>query len=260
MVAFAMGVLKTCSGPSRIWLWCSGFFRSGAVLLRPLLVMLLFGSDLWGGGGCAAGAGASDPGLGSASKPIVLVAYGDSLTAGFRLPADAAFPAQLEAALRARGQDVRVVNGGVSGDTAADGLARLDWTVPDDADAVLVELGANDALRGLPPGQTKKTLGAILARLKERRLVVLLAGMRAPRNWGPEYAEAFAALFPALAKEYNVQLYPFFLDGVAFQTGLNQADGLHPTREGVSEIVRRIMPSVEQLIEEAKAVRAKAGR
>jgi acyl-CoA thioesterase I len=183
-----------------------------------------------------------------ASREIVIVALGDSLTAGYQLPPDAAFPVQLEKALRSRGADVKVINAGVSGDTAAEGLARLDWSLPDNADAVILELGANDALRGIPVGETTRVLDAILARLKGRKLSVLIAGMEAPRNWGPDYVTEFRAMYANLARKYDAPLYPFFLDGVALDPTLTLKDGLHPTQKGVARIVEGILPSVESLV------------
>jgi acyl-CoA thioesterase-1 len=178
------------------------------------------------------------------------VALGDSLTAGFGLPPGKAFPNRLEAALRARGWDIKVINAGVSGDTAADGLARYDWSVPQDADALIVELGANDMLRGLKPEATRATLAAILDKGRAAHLPVLLAGMRAASNLGGEYAGEFSPIYSALAKSYDVLLYPFFLDGVAGDPKLNQPDGLHPNAEGVEMIVQKILPSVEALLKQ----------
>jgi len=186
----------------------------------------------------------------AAARTLRLVALGDSLTAGFGLAPGRAFPNRLEAALRAKGWDVKVINAGVSGDTAADGLARYDWAVPPDADALIVELGANDMLRGQKPDATKATLAAILDKARAAHLPTLLAGMRGAPNLGPEYASQFSAIYPALAKAYNVPLYPFFLDGVAGDPKLNQPDGLHPTAEGVEVIVRKILPSVEALLKQ----------
>jgi acyl-CoA thioesterase I len=177
-----------------------------------------------------------------------ILALGDSLTAGLGLDPPQAFPAKLGAALEAKGHDVVVMNAGVSGDTAAQGAARLDWALTDDVDAVLVELGANDALRGLPPEQAKQALDSILVKLKDRKLPVLLLGMKAPPNLGPDYVQAFDAMFPELAKQYDVPLYPFFLDGVAADASLNQSDGMHPNAQGVDEIVKRVLPSVEALL------------
>lgn len=177
-----------------------------------------------------------------------IVALGDSLTAGLGLPAEAAFPARLAAALKAKGIAATIVNAGVSGDTASGGLGRLDWSVPQDTEAVILELGANDALRGIDPAVTKTALASILKKLEDRQIAVLLAGMRAPRNLGPDYVNAFDAIYPALASTHPVVFYPFFLDGVAGDPKLNQGDGLHPNAAGVDVIVARIMPRVEQLI------------
>jgi acyl-CoA thioesterase I len=187
----------------------------------------------------------------AAARTLRLVALGDSLTAGLGLAPGKAFPDRLEAALRAKGWDVKVINAGVSGDTAADGLARYEWAVPPDADALIIELGANDMLRGLKPEATKATLAAILDKARAAHLPTLLAGMRAAPNLGPEYASQFSAIYPALAKAYDVPLYPFFLDGVAGDPKLNQPDGLHPTADGVEVIVQKILPSVEALMKQA---------
>ena len=187
----------------------------------------------------------------AAARTLRLVALGDSLTAGLGLAPGKAFPDRLEAALRAKGWDVKVINAGVSGDTAADGLARYEWAVPPDADALIIELGANDMLRGLKPEATKATLAAILDKARAAHLPTLLAGMRAAPNLGPEYADQFSAIYPALAKAYDVPLYPFFLDGVAGDPKLNQPDGLHPTADGVEVIVQKILPSVEALMKQA---------
>ncbi|MEO5336990.1 MAG: arylesterase [Magnetospirillum sp. WYHS-4] len=184
----------------------------------------------------------------AAAEPVRVVALGDSLTAGYNLPRDAAFPVRLEAALRKDGLDVRVENAGVSGDTTAGGLARLDWALGGKPQAVVVELGANDALRGVDPRQTEANLDTLLARLKARGIKVLLAGMKAPPNWGPEYRQAFDGLYSRLAERHGVLLYPFFLEGVAAVPGLNQDDGIHPTAAGVDEIVRRILPFVKSLL------------
>lgn len=186
------------------------------------------------------------------AEPVRIVALGDSLTAGYGLPEAQAFPTKLQAALKAKGYDVEIVNAGVSGDTAADGLARLDWSVPDGTDGVILELGANDMLRALDPGRTKADLDAILTRLGARKIPVLVTGMLAARNLGSDYTARFDALFPDLAKAHGALLYPFFLDGVATDPALNQADGLHPNARGVDVIVARILPSVEALIAEAR--------
>jgi acyl-CoA thioesterase I len=188
-----------------------------------------------------------------AQSPLSIVVLGDSLTAGFGLAPGEAFPEQLEQALSERGHEVEVINAGVSGDTASGGLARLDWSVPEDADAVIVELGANDALRGIDPAVTREAIGEIVRQLKARGQAVLLAGMHAPRNMDDAYIEAFDSLYPEVAEAEGVLLYPFFLEGVATQAALNQGDGIHPTAEGVAVIVEAILPHVEALIEEARA-------
>ena len=190
-----------------------------------------------------------------AAEPLRIVAFGDSLTAGLGLSEKDAFPVKLQAALKAKGHDVEVINAGVSGDTASGGLARLDWSVPDRTGAVILELGANDALRGVEPAATRKALDDTIHRLKSRNIPVLLAGMQAPRNMGPDYIAAFDRIYPELAKEHGVLFYPFFLEGVAAQSQLNQRDGIHPTAEGVEVIVRGILPYVEKLIAETQANR-----
>jgi acyl-CoA thioesterase-1 len=192
------------------------------------------------------------PALSATADPLRVVVLGDSLTAGFGLAAGQAFPARLEAALRARGHDVRIDNAGVSGDTASAGLARLDWAVPEGTAAVIVELGGNDALRGVSPALTRAALDAIVRRLKQRQIHVLLAGMRAPPNLGAEYVAAFEAIYPELARIHDVALVPFFLDGVAAEARLNLADGMHPNAEGVAVMVERMLPAVEALIARAK--------
>ena len=184
-----------------------------------------------------------------------IVALGDSLTAGLGLPAEAAFPARLAGALKAKGLAASIVNAGVSGDTASGGLGRLDWSIAEGTEAVILELGANDALRGIDPTVTKSALDAILKKLKDRHIAVLLAGMRAPRNLGVDYVNVFDAIFPALASTHSVVFYPFFLDGVATDPKLNQNDGLHPNVAGVDVIVARILPQVEELIAKARAAR-----
>jgi acyl-CoA thioesterase-1 len=188
-------------------------------------------------------------------RPVKIVALGDSLTAGYQLPREAAFPARLEAALAAKGYAVEIANAGVSGDTASGGFARLDWSVPDGTEAVIVELGANDMLRGIDPAVTRKAIEGILARLKERGIPVLLAGMRAPPNYGGDYVHAFESIYPDLAAKYGAALYPFFLDGIVADRALNQADGLHPTAAGVDRIVAGILPKVEDLVAQIKAKR-----
>lgn len=181
-----------------------------------------------------------------------ILALGDSLTAGLGLDPAQAFPARLEVALRAKGHDVVVINAGVSGDTAAQGAARLDWSLTDDVDAVMVELGANDALRGLPPDQAAKALEEILVTLKQKSLPTLVLGMRAPPNLGPDYALAFEKMYPTLATAHGAALYPFFLEGVAADAKFNQADGMHPNAGGVDVIVARLLPDVEALLQRIK--------
>jgi acyl-CoA thioesterase-1 len=182
---------------------------------------------------------------------LKILAFGDSLTAGYGLPDTDSFASKLQAALKARGHDVVVVNSGVSGDTASDGAARLDWSLTDDIGAVIVELGANDALRGVDPAVTRQALDTILARLSEKKLPVLLAGMYAPRNLGSPYVDEFDRIYGDLARQYDALLYPFFLDGLLGEAALNQPDGMHPTAAGVDVIVERIIPAVEDLIAKA---------
>jgi acyl-CoA thioesterase I len=182
------------------------------------------------------------------AHPMRIVVLGDSLVAGFNIRESEAFPAQLERALKARGHAVEVINAGVSGDTTAAGLDRLAWSVPEKTDAVIVELGANDALRGLDTGRAKANLERIITTLKASGAEVMLAGMIAPRNMGDGYARAFDAIYPDLASKYGLILYPFFLDGVALNAALNLGDGLHPNGRGVAEITKRILPTVEQMI------------
>ena len=185
----------------------------------------------------------------AADRPVKIVVLGDSLSAGFGLPAEAAFPAKLAQALKAKGIAASIANAGVSGDTASGGLGRLDWSVPDGTEAVILELGANDALRGLDPECDQD--GARDhpdASFKDRHIAVLLAGMQAPRNMGPDYVRSFDAIYPALASTHPVVFYPFFLDGVAADPKLNQGDGMHPNAAGVDVIVARILPKVEELI------------
>lgn len=189
----------------------------------------------------------------AADAPVKVVVLGDSLSAGYGLPADAAFPAKLAAVLAAKGIAATIANAGVSGDTASGGLGRLDWSVPDGTEAVILELGANDALRGLDPTLTKTALDTILHKLEQRHIAVLLAGMLAPRNMGEDYARNYDAIFPALASTHPVVFYPFFLEGVAGETKLNQPDGLHPTAAAVDVIVARILPKVEELIARVSA-------
>ena len=187
----------------------------------------------------------------AAAQPKIVV-LGDSLTAGYGLAPDQSFPAQLQAALDAKNIAAKVVNAGVSGDTTAGGLARLDWVLKDDPDAVIVELGANDGLRGLDPSESYANLDAIVTKLRKRDIKVLIAGMLAPPNLGKEYGAAFNAIYPRLARIHSVALYPFFLDGTAGNRELTQADGLHPTADGVAAIVQRILPYVLKLLGEGQ--------
>lgn len=183
----------------------------------------------------------------------VIVALGDSLTAGLGLPQDEAFPAQLEAALKARGNSVTVVNAGVSGDTAAAALKRLDWALPDDASAVIIELGGNDALQGIPSQGTKAALAAIIEQVQARGLPILLAGMEAPRNMGKDYVDEFRAVYVDLAERYDVIFYPFFMEGAALNDGMMQEDGIHPNARGVAAMVDNIVPKVEELLAKVDA-------
>ena len=189
----------------------------------------------------------------AAAKPLRILAIGTSLTQGYNLPPGTDFTAVLQARLRAKGHDVSVINAGVSGDTTAGGLARLDWTLADPFDGAIIELGSNDALRGVAVAETRKNLDAILAMFKSRGIAVLLTGMKSPRNLGTEYVSEFDALYPALAKKYNVLFYPFFLEGVAADLKLNQADGIHPNEQGTQVIVRGMLPFAEKLIDQINA-------
>jgi acyl-CoA thioesterase I len=192
----------------------------------------------------------------SPAKPIKMVILGDSLSAGLGLSASSAFPARLQKSLEAKGIKVDMVNAGVSGDTASGGRDRLDWSVPEGTDAVILELGANDALRGTNPDVTRAALTDILTRLKARKIAVLLCGMLAPPNYGSEYADRFNAIYPELSKSFGVPLYRFFLEGVAAEAKLNQPDGLHPTAAGVDVIVKNILPSVEAFLGALSAQRS----
>jgi len=205
--------------------------------------MLVLGMALMG----ASAAFAQAPAAG-AGKPIKMVVLGDSLSAGLGLSASAAFPARLKQSLKIKGIDVDMINAGVSGDTSSGGRDRLDWSIPPGTDAVILELGANDALRGTDPKVTRAALTDILSRLKARKVAVLLCGMLAPPNYGSDYSARFNAIYPDLAKSFGVPLYPFFLEGVAADARLNQADGLHPTAEGVDVIVKNILPTVEAFL------------
>jgi acyl-CoA thioesterase I len=205
--------------------------------------MLVLGLILMAGGTALAQAPAIAP-----AKPIKMVVLGDSLSAGLGLPAPAAFPARLQKTLKNNGIEVDMINAGVSGDTTSGGRDRLDWSVPEGTEAVILELGANDALRGVDPKVTRSALTDILTRLKARGIAVLLCGMYAPPNYGSDYAARFNAIYPELAKSFGVPLYPFFLEGVATEARLNQADGMHPTAEGVDTIVKNILPTVQAFL------------
>ena len=193
---------------------------------------------------------------GASAKPIKMVVLGDSLSAGLGLSATAAFPDRLKNALETKGIKVDMINAGVSGDTTSGGRDRLDWSVPEGTEAVILELGANDALRGIDPGVTRTALTDILTRLKARNIAVLFCGMVAPPNYGSDYAARFNAIYPDLAKSFDVPLYPFFLEGVAADAKLNQPDGLHPTAEGVDVIVKNILPIVEAFLGTISAQRS----
>lgn len=188
----------------------------------------------------------------AADKPVRILALGTSLTQGYQLPPGTDFTAVLEARLKKDGLNVKIVNAGVSGDTSAGGLARLDWALSEPFDAAIVELGSNDALRALKPAQTEANLDAILTKLKTKNLKVLFTGMMAPRNLGPDYAKDFDAIYPRLAKKHGVAFYPFFLDGVAGNLKMNQADGIHPNEAGTQVLVGKIAPYVAKLIAPAK--------
>jgi acyl-CoA thioesterase-1 len=190
----------------------------------------------------------ANPASAHATKPIKLVVLGDSLSAGLGLPAQDAFPQKLKKALQAKGIAVDMTNAGVSGDTTSGGRDRLDWSVPEGTDGVIVELGANDALRGIDPDLARAALTDIVQRLKARKIAVMLCGMLAPPNYGADYAARFNSIYPDLAKQFDVPLYPFFLEGVAADAKLNQPDGIHPTAEGVDIIVGNIMPAVQAFV------------
>jgi acyl-CoA thioesterase-1 len=184
----------------------------------------------------------------SGAKPIKMVVLGDSLSAGYGLPALAAFPERLQKALKAKGIEVDMINAGVSGDTTSGGRDRLDWSIPEGTQAVIVELGANDAMRGTNPDVTRAALTDIVTRLQARKISVFVCGMLAPPNYGSDFSARFNAIYPDLSKSFGVPLYPFFLEGVVTDPKLNQADGLHPTAEGVDVIVKNILPSVEAFL------------
>jgi len=190
----------------------------------------------------------SAPDAPAQARATEIVAFGDSLMAGYELPPEDAFPVKLEAALRERGHDVAIANAAVSGDTTSGGLARLDWSVPDGTDAVLLELGGNDALRGIGPEETRANLEKMIGRFRERGITVMLVGMLAPPNMGDAYAQAFDAIYPDLAGQYGLVFYPFFLDGVAAVDGLGLGDGIHPNGKGVDVMVERFLPYAEKLL------------
>jgi acyl-CoA thioesterase I len=182
------------------------------------------------------------------AQPVKMAVLGDSLSAGLGLSGPAAFPARLQKALKDKGIEVDMINAGVSGDTSSGGRDRLDWSIPAGTEAVIVELGANDALRGTDPAVTRAALSDIVSRLKARKIAVMLCGMLAPPNYGSDYAAKFNTIYPDLAKKFDVPLYPFFLDGVAADPKLNQADGIHPTAEGVDIIVTKMLPTVQAFL------------
>lgn len=194
--------------------------------------------------------GLSDALTNPIETPLKIVGFGDSLMAGYLLPAGDAFPQQLESALDQKGYNVVIDNAGVSGDTTSGGLARLDWSIPDDTDIVILELGANDALRGITPELTEANLDEMLTKLKKRNISVILAGMIAPPNMGKAYADAFNPIYPRLAEKHNVPLYPFFLDGVAAQSEYLLEDGMHPNQAGIAVMVSNFLPAFEKLVTE----------
>jgi acyl-CoA thioesterase-1 len=206
-----------------------GFFMHIAVLMLALMTV-------------------ANPAWAEATKPIKLVVLGDSLSAGLGLPAQEAFPAKLQKALQAKGIAADMINAGVSGDTSSGGRDRLDWSVPEGTEGVIVELGANDAMRGIDPDLTRAALTDIVGRLKARKIAVMLCGMLAPPNFGADYGARFNSIYPDLAKQFDLPLYPFFLDGVAADAKLNQADGIHPTAEGVDIVVNNMLPTVEAFL------------
>lgn len=184
-----------------------------------------------------------------------LVGFGDSLMSGYQLPPGDGFPEKLQAALKAKGEDVAITNAGVSGDTSTGGLARIDWSVPDGTNGVILELGANDALRGIPPEETEKNLDAMITRLKERGIPVLLAGMMAPPNMGADYAARFNPIYEKLAQKHQVPLYAFFLDGVVMDASLKLEDGMHPNSKGVDVMVQKMEPAVTNFIRTISTVK-----
>ena len=219
---------------------------------QPILMVMTILSWLMLPAAALAQQAASPP---EAGETLQIVAFGDSLSAGYGVGPGESFPEQLQAALRDAGHDVSVANAGVSGDTTSGGLARLEWSVPQEADLVIVELGANDALRGISPEITERNLDQILAKLEARDQAALLTGMMAPPNMGADYAAEFDGIYQRLADKYDVAFYPFFLDGVAAEPTLNQDDGMHPNPEGVAVIVERILPAVTKALDAISAER-----
>ncbi|MBY5332550.1 arylesterase [Rhizobium leguminosarum] len=189
------------------------------------------------------------------ARTINLVGFGDSLMAGYQLPPGDGFPEKLQVALKAKGLDVTIANAGVSGDTTTGGLARIDWSVPDGTDGVILELGANDALRGIPPEESEKNLDQMIARLKERGIAVLLAGIIAPPNMGADYAARFNPIYQKLSEKHGLPLYAFFLDGVALEAGLKLDDGMHPNARGVDVMVEKMEPAVTNFVEAISSVK-----
>lgn len=218
------------------------------------MVRLMAIFNLWMAASLGAALAADD------GAPVRIVAFGDSLTAGYMLKPAEAFPVQLGDALKAKGIKAEVTNAGVSGDTTAAGLERFDWAVPEGTEAVILELGANDALRGIDPDETRKNLDQILTKLQDRKIAVLLAGMAAPKNWGKDYEERFSKIYTDLAEKHGAILYPFFLEGVALDAKLNLQDGMHPTGGGIGVIVKGIMPHVEELIARVREMRTTASK
>ncbi|MGL4395881.1 MAG: arylesterase [Hyphomicrobium sp.] len=194
----------------------------------------------------------------ASDRPVRIIAFGDSLTAGYMLPESAAFPRQLQVALEGKGYKVEITNAGVSGDTTSGGLERLAWTLDGGTDAVILELGANDALRGIDPKIASANLDSMIGTIKATGADVLLVGMKAPRNWGDDYVAAYDPIFASLAAKHAVPLYPFFLDGLTAGSNLVMADGLHPTEKGVGEIVKRILPEAEALVQRVHSRRTSA--
>src|SRR5436305_9916279 len=243
----------SCEGSMRLSMARSYGTSAGAVegplgLFVHILVLSL--------GLMTAGIASAQTSPAAPAKPIKMVVLGDSLSAGLGLSGPAAFPVRLQKSLETKGIKVDMINAGVSGDTASGGRDRLDWSVPEGTQAVIIELGANDALRGTDPNVTRSALSDIVTRLKARKIAVLLCGMVAPPNYGSDYASRFDAIYPELSKTFGVPLYAFFLEGIAADAKLNQADGLHPTAEGVDAIVKNILPTVEALLGALSAQRS----